>query len=136
MNTLLVISLQDAWEFIATYWLLLAFIGAVSMKIISMHFSILSLRKGSIAMIHSKLDTHNKKLEELEVLDTKTEIKLTDLINRNKTATEDTAKSLKSDMDSSVKFMQNQLTEVGKDVAVIKNNLNLLMNNKIKMEVE
>ena len=132
----LIITLQDVWDFLTYYWVLVVFIGGIIWSLIKMKFDIKNIKSGSITAIHVKLDAQKKQLDAHDLMDKETEQKLTRMIDRNKQATEDTAKELRRGVDSSVHLVQAQLQEVGKDIAVIKNNLNLIMNDKIKKPSE
>ena len=116
-------------EFIKDYWALISGIAIMLFTLIKFLINItnrLTNTENKLASTENTLIEHNKLdlkiAEDLAVVTDQTRKDLTALIDRNREATE------KSHFN-----MQLQLQTIGEDLAVVKNNINLIITNKIKI---
>ncbi len=105
---------KDFLDLLIQYWLLIIFIGGIVWTLIKLFLNTIPKIFSEIKVMQDQLTSHDK-------ADVKMAEALTALIDRNKTTTETASKET-----------QDKLISMGEDLAVIKNNINLILSGKIK----
>ncbi len=113
--------MKEILDFFTQYWALLISLGGMSWGLITQYFKVQYLEKDTIPMILSKITEAEKALTVHQETSKSIVDALTALIDRNKDTTE-----------KSTKELQTSLTGIGQDLAVVKNNINLILSGKIK----
>lgn len=102
-------TIDTIGQFLSQYWGLLAFLGGVSWILIKQLFDVKNMKKDMV-----ELKTH---MDHHDMADKEVERNITNLINRNKDATEATAKTIQDKlehignsiirMDTTIKYYMN-----------------------------
>lgn len=104
---------QTVGQFLQMYWALMAFCGGVIWHMIKMYFGLRNVKE-KMVQLATQLQHHDD-------LDKEVEQTLTNLINRNKDATEHATNAV-----------QQKLESIGQAIAELKTLTKLLIDNKIK----
>ncbi len=113
--------MKDFFELVIQYWLLIIFIGGIIWALIKQYFSFKYFKRDTVPVIFEKMEELQEHLDKHDKADEIMAKALTDLIDRNRQTTETTSKEV-----------QGKLSTMGEDLAVIKNNINLILTGKIK----
>lgn len=103
---------MEIWIFIRDYWHVMVSVGGLGWVLVKMYFNQKEMR--------TKMQEMEKHMNEHDESDKQMADELTALIDRNKSATEIASREI-----------QKQLGEITSTLAVVTNNLNLIISNRI-----
>lgn len=104
---------MELLDFLSKYWNIIVTIGSIAGIVIHMYYSQKAFKK--------EMEELKQRMTEHDEADKKMKDELIGLIDRNKLATEKESKEI-----------QNQLSDIKTSLAVVNNNLNLIIGDKLK----
>ncbi len=139
---LLQITYDTILQFLQMNWFLIIFLGGMIWKLVLMNFKqkdhereIRAIKTSEIARVNSGVEDLKKHMDAHDRADKVIEQNLSSLIDRNKELSAHANSMLRSDMDRSTNMVQTQLSAISTSVALVNQNLKLIMEGKIKIVV-